>query len=130
MATFATGSTGTIGKLFPDSVIPMRINLTSAIEEFEQLPLENNDIVIHAAAVVGPSVVDKNPLAAREVNIEGTRKLGLAALSKGISKFVYISTSHVYRFGPEYLLENDEIAPVNEYANQKYEGIQACHFLK
>ena len=122
MATFATGSTGTIGKFFPDSVIPMRINLTSAIEEFEQLPLENNDVVIHAAAVVGPRVVDKDPFAAREVNIEGTRKLGLATLSKGISKFVYISTSHVYRFGPEYLLENDEVAPVNEYANQKYEG--------
>jgi len=121
MATFATGSSGTIGKYFPDSVFPMGIYLTSGIKEFEQLPFENNDVVIHAAATVGPSVVDKDPRAARAVNIEGTRKLGLAALGRGISKFVYVSSSHVYKFGPEYLTENDEVAPVNEYANQKYD---------
>lgn len=122
MATYATGSSGTIGKYFPYPVFPMGIDLTSGIKEFEQLPFENNDVVIHAAATVGPSAVEKNPRAARAVNIEGTQKLGLAALGRGISKFVYISSSHVYKFGPEYLAENDEVAPINEYANQKYEG--------
>lgn len=122
MATFATGSSGTIGKYFPDSVFPIGINLTSSINEFERLPFKHNDVVIHAAATVGPSVVDKDPRAARAVNIEGTRKLGLAALGRDISKFVYVSTSHVYKFGPEYLVEDDQATPINEYANQKYEG--------
>ena len=122
MTTFATGSSGTIGKYFPDSVFPLGIDLISGIKEFIQLPFKNNDVVIHAAATVGPSLVDKDPWAARAVNIEGTRKLGLAAFSRGISKFVYVSTSHVYKFGPEYLAENNEVTPINEYANQKYEG--------
>lgn len=122
MAILATGTSGTIGKFFPESVIPLEINLTSAIEEFEQLKIAQADILIHAAAVVGPSVVDQDPQAAREVNIEGTRKLGIAALGKGVAKFVYVSSSHVYKFGPEFLTENDEVSPLNEYARQKYEG--------
>jgi len=122
MSTFATGSSGTIGRFFPDLVIPVGMNLKSSIEEFDRIPLERNDVLIHAAAVVGPSNVDKDPMAARAVNIEGTRKLGLSAYRKGVSKFVYISTSHVYKFGQAHLTENDTVAPINEYAAQKYEG--------
>lgn len=122
MTTFATGSSGTIGRFFPDPVIPLSLNLTSPVEEFDRIPLQKDDVLIHAAAVVGQSNVDKDPRLARDVNIEGTRKLGIAALRKGVSKFVYISTSHVYRFGPLSLTEHDDIAPINEYAAQKYEG--------
>jgi len=122
MTILATGSSGTVGRFFPESVIPLEIDLTSEIEEFEQLELGKSDILIHAAAVVGPSVVDKDPYAARAVNIEGTRKLGLTALKRDVAKFVYVSTSHVYKFGPDFLTENDEVSPVNEYARQKYEG--------
>ena len=122
MAIFATGSSGTVGRFFPESVIPLEINLTSAIEEFEQLKIGKSDILIHAAAVVGPSVVERDPKAARAVNIEGTRKLGVAALGKEIAKFVFVSSSHVYRFGPDFLTEDAEVSPVNEYALQKYEG--------
>lgn len=122
MTILATGSSGTVGRFFPESVIPLEIDLTSEIEEFEQLELGKSDILVHAAAVVGPSVVDKDSQAARAVNIEGTRKLGLAALAKGVAKFVYVSSSHVYRFGPDFLTEGDEVSPVNEYALQKYEG--------
>jgi nucleoside-diphosphate-sugar epimerase len=122
MTTFATGSSGTIGRFFPDPVIPLSLNLTSPVEDFDCIPLQKDDVLIHAAAVVGPSNVDKDPLIARDVNIEGTRKLGITALRKGVSKFVYISTSHVYRFGPFSLTEHDDIAPINEYAAQKYAG--------
>lgn len=122
MTILATGSSGTVGRFFPQSVIPLEIDLTSKIKEFNQLKLGKSDILIHAAAVVGPSIVDKDPQAARAVNIEGTRKLGLTALKRDIAKFVYVSSSHVYRFGPDFLTEGDEVSPVNEYARQKYEG--------
>lgn len=122
MSTFATGSRGTIGRFFPNLVIPIGTNLQSPIEDFEHIPLAHNDVLIHAAAVVGPSNVDKDPMAARAVNVDGTQKLGLTALRKGVSKFVYISTSHVYEFGKSRLTENDHVAPLNEYAAQKYEG--------
>lgn len=122
MTILATGSSGTVGRFFPASVVPMEIDLTSEIEEFNQIKLGKSDILIHAAAVVGPSVVDKDPQAARAVNIEGTRKLGLTALKSDIAKFVYVSSSHVYKFGPDFLTEGDEVSPVNEYARQKYEG--------
>lgn len=122
MTTFATGCSGTIGKFFPASVVSVKMDIRSNIEKFEQIGLGKADVLIHAAAVVGPSVVEKDPQAAKEVNVEGTRKLGLTTLKSDISKFVYVSTSHVYRFGPDFLAESDEISPVNEYARQKYEG--------
>jgi len=122
MAIYATGSSGTVGRFFPESVTPLEIDLTSGIEEFEQLRIGKSDVLIHAAAVVGPSVVDKDPQAAREVNIDGTRKLGATALNKGVEKFLFISSSHVYRFGPDFLTEADEVSPLNEYALQKNEG--------
>jgi len=124
MRTFATGSSGTIGRYFPSLVIPLEIDLKADFDEFEKIQFDKMDVVIHAAAIVGPSVVEKDIKSAKEVNIEGTRKLGLTALKKGIGKFVYISSSHVYKFGPEFLNESDEVSPVNEYAKQKYEGEQ------
>lgn len=122
MVIFATGSSGTVGRNFPSSVIPLEIDLGSEIQKFEKLLIKEADVVVHAGAIVGPSLVAKDPKGAWEINVEGTRKLGTIALQNGVEKFVYVSSSHVYECGPEYLSETDTVAPLNEYARQKYEG--------
>ena len=72
MRTFATGSSGTIGRYFPSLVIPLEIDLKADFDEFEKIQFDKMDVVIHAAAIVGPSVVEIDIKSAKDVNIEGT----------------------------------------------------------
>jgi UDP-glucose 4-epimerase/GDP-4-dehydro-6-deoxy-D-mannose reductase len=58
----------------------------------------------------------------RIVNIESVRKLGLIARQRDIQKFVYVSTSHVYKPTNENIKETDELEPINVYAEQKLEA--------
>ena len=124
MALYATGSTGTIGRHFPRGIIPIKQRLESDLGSFLQLKFEPSDIVIHAGARVGPNKVAHSLEDSFQINVAGSRNLALAALQSNISKFVYISTCHVYKFGKEFLSENDQINPINFYAEQKYLGEQ------
>ena len=49
------------------------------------------DIIIHAAAITSPDVCEKNPDAARAVNISGTRHVADEAARVG-SRLLYVST--------------------------------------
>ncbi len=122
MTLYATGSTGTIGRNFPTEVVPINHRLDSNLESFLKLRFKPSDIVIHAGATVGPAKVARSIENSFQINVVGTRYLALAALQNNIFKFVYISSCHVYKFGKDYLDENDEIEPINHYAEQKYLG--------
>jgi len=124
MALYATGSTGTIGRHFPIRVKPIEQRLESDLGSFLKLNFQSSDIVIHAGARVGPTKVANSLEDSYKINVVGSRNLALAALQNDIAKFVYISTCHVYKFGKEFLSENDPINPINSYAEQKYLGEQ------
>jgi nucleoside-diphosphate-sugar epimerase len=122
MTLHATGSTGTIGRHFSDEIVPINIRLESELSDFLKLKYERSDIIIHAGARVGPKKVSTTIQESFKVNVLGTRNLAISALQSEVTKFVYISTGHVYKFGPEYLGETDLVEPINSYAEQKYLG--------
>jgi nucleoside-diphosphate-sugar epimerase len=70
------------------------------------------------AAVVGEDNVSSNPDSNR-VNVDFTVELGKQALGLNLSKFIYVSSSHVYGLskGPSH--ENSICNPISSYGEQK-----------
>jgi len=122
MAIYATGFSGTIGRHLGDRVTPITLRLESGLKQFLKLDFKSSDIVIHLGARVGPDLVSQSLEESFEINVLGTRKLALAAQKDDVAKFVYISTSHVYAFGNDFISEINSVRPINSYAQQKYLG--------
>jgi len=72
--------------------------------------------VIHLAAV-DEIVSARDPDLALEINGQGTHRLLQAALSEGVSRFIYMSTFHVYGLGPgQAITEESPTRPVHPYS--------------
>jgi nucleoside-diphosphate-sugar epimerase len=119
---FATGVTGTIGKHFDSRVTPLKIDLSGTSRSIKSFSFGEKNIVIHAGGIVGSNNVNKDIDYAYKVNVLGTRNLAIAALNSDISKFVFVSSSHVYAMSNHRLHENSKVAPLSEYARQKFQA--------
>ncbi len=84
--------------------------------------LDGNDAVVHLAAIVGDPACARQPVLAREVNLEGSlRILGLAQRA-GLSRFGFASTCSNYgRMNGDAPLvdETSELRPLSQYAETK-----------
>lgn len=85
--------------------------------------LEGADVVVHAAAEshVDRSLLDPAPF--RRTNVEGTRTIARAAIDRGVSHFVHLSTDEVY--GPiteGAATEAAALRPTSPYARSKAEA--------
>jgi nucleoside-diphosphate-sugar epimerase len=74
--------------------------------------------LIHLAAVVGEENVSTNPDSNR-VNVDFTVELGKQALGLKLSKFIYVSSSHVYGLSNSPSHEDSNCNPINSYGAQK-----------
>lgn len=118
----ATGIRGTIGSKLPRSVLPLTLDLS---EEFSlDLELLNVKAVIHLAGVVGNVNVLRDADYAYKVNVIGTIKLAKLIANYTEAKFVYVSSSHVYKRSWEKQLESSVVEPISTYAEQKARGEQ------
>lgn len=122
---FATGTTGTIGRHFGTKVERISIDLSQDYWSEKDLNISRGDVVIHCAAIVGVDSVTRNEELAYKVNVEATRKLARVARERRVSRFVYVSTAHVYANSKKPITELDPVAPQNLYAQQKYEAEKA-----
>jgi UDP-glucose 4-epimerase len=113
----ASGLTGTIGvhlNTYNVSPLNQRLNfLTKSVN------LEKGDTYFHLAGIVGPSKVKENIKLATDVNVESVKKIANLSRERGIGRFIYVSTSHVYKKSNSNLKEDDEVEPINLYAEQK-----------
>jgi nucleoside-diphosphate-sugar epimerase len=114
---FATGVSGTIGRHLSELVLPIEHNL---LELPTELPQISGGVLIHLASQVGPVLVERNPEKSKKINVDGTINLAKLAIDGKCSRFVFISTSHVYAPSNERITEENEITPINLYAEQKY----------
>ena len=73
----------------------MKVDVTSAPEVSRALESFHPDVLIHAAAERHPDVIEKNPEAARDLNVGSTRFLANECARLGV-KFIYISTDYVF----------------------------------
>jgi nucleoside-diphosphate-sugar epimerase len=120
---FATGASGSIGKHFVDYVSKINLDLTKPIN-YSIPGIKPGDSILHAAAVVGATNVAKDVTTSYLINVKGSLKLAQYAKDLGISKFVYVSTSHVYAKSEVILTEKSPVQPNNIYAEQKLEAEQ------
>jgi UDP-glucuronate 4-epimerase len=82
------------------------------------------DTIVHLAAKAGvrPSIED--PIAYQEVNVRGTQNLLELARERGITQFVFASSSSVYGVNPRVPWSEDDhvLQPISPYASTKVSG--------
>lgn len=151
MKIMITGSNGFVGAAISQAlatsnyklVTPVRPNISSAknqnLGEKDQIIdgicastnwesfLDGVDTIVHCAAVtdVGVGINSRHSQALRSVNVDGTLNLARQAVSKGIRRFVFISSIKVngdstrpnYPFSPD-----DNPFPTDAYGVSKYDA--------
>lgn len=118
---FATGVSGTIGKHFKKQVVEIGCDLRNS--KLSPLPLiKKGDYLLHAAAIVGPLKVAKDLIASYNVNVRASQMLAKIARDSDASKFIYVSTAHVYARSKSLLTEISPTEPNGIYAEQKLEA--------
>jgi len=121
---YLTGKSGSIGKFLCDHLESPFFDIENVrdVENwFKDRDLKDKAF-LHLAAIVGEAQVKANLDKARRVNIDGTLKLAKLALEHGVNRFLFASTSHVYKPKPEFIREEDEKFPQNTYAEMKLEA--------
>jgi nucleoside-diphosphate-sugar epimerase len=91
-------------------------------DEARRAALSGADAVVHLAAIVGDPACARDPQAAEEVNVQGTRQLVADARELGVGRIVFASTCSNYgrMTDPTVpITEDGELAPVSLYAEQK-----------
>ena len=81
----------------------------------------NFDLIIHFAAIVPISIVNKNYKLAMDINFKGTKNL-IKMIKKykfNLKWFFYSSTSHVYSYSKRKIKENYKIKPITKYGKTK-----------
>jgi nucleoside-diphosphate-sugar epimerase len=118
---FATGVSGTIGKHFKNRVVAINHDLKDS--ELKNIAhIQKGDCILHSAAVVGSENVREDLTTSHKVNVKASKILAQFAKDNDISRFIYVSTSHVYARSNSLLTESSATAPNNVYAEQKLEA--------
>ena len=118
---YATGVSGTIGKHLKNQVFAINCDLRNS--ELTNIPnIKAGACILHSAAIVGPISVSKDLATSYKVNVKASKILAEFAKNNEISRFVYVSTSHVYARSNSMLTESSPTGPNNVYAEQKLEA--------
>ncbi len=92
----------------------LHADISANIDE-SLLPVPQNAIFVHLAAVSTDSACKANPLSALNTNLLGTSRMVLIANAKGASKFIFASSEWVY---PESEVTLDNLESEDLLANQ------------
>jgi nucleoside-diphosphate-sugar epimerase len=87
-------------------------------EDIVRKSLEDIDLIVHMAAIVGAPKCDKDPQLAIEVNLQAAKNLD--KLRKSIP-IIYISTGSVYGKLDEICTEESPVNPFTIYSKTKYD---------
>lgn len=127
--TLITGHTGTIGRHFPRGYKRSNLDLLSVSTTMGYKRDYLDATIIHMAGIVGPKSVGENLEISERVNFTNTLEFAERCLEFGISKFLFTSTSHVYKSSNTPLREEDVIEPQSLYAEQKIRAENALREL-
>ncbi|MCX7833029.1 MAG: UDP-glucose 4-epimerase GalE [Ignavibacteria bacterium] len=104
----------------PDNVKFEKLNILDSDLLLRQIIKYRVDSIIHFAAFAYVEESVKNPLLYYRNNVNGSFSLIQAAITAGVSKFIFSSTCSVYG-NPEKIPidENAQVNPINPYAKTK-----------
>lgn len=116
----ASGLSGTIGSHLKNfGVIPLNQRLDEVTEEAN---IKTGDLYFHLGGIVGPGKVKDQPKLSQIVNVESVKKLAHLSREQNVERFIFISTSHVYGPVISQITEENQVQPVNLYAEQKFQA--------
>ena len=81
------------------------------------------DVVIHTAGLTSVEGCEENPNLAQEVNVDSAKNIAIACDKQNI-KLVHISTDHFFSGEGNFVTEESDTTPINNYAKTKLEGEQ------
>jgi len=90
--------------------------------EVAKKALDGVDAVVHLAAIVGDPACARQPILAREVNLNASLQLFELARHQGVGRFVFASTCSNYgkmADPSQYVTEESELRPISLYAETK-----------
>jgi UDP-glucose 4-epimerase len=91
----------------------------SIMDEIET-DMKGSDIVLHFAAILGVDNSDKRPLDTMKINLEGSVNVFKSAMSAGVKKIIYASSSEVYGEPRELPIKEESTkGPVSTYGVSK-----------
>lgn len=94
-----TGSTGSIGSFMPTNlkILPLFFRLEDKLDPiYKEIKKHKADTLIHLAAMIDIKKCEKEKSLCHSINIDGAKRVFLAAIKAKIKRFIYVSTSHVY----------------------------------
>lgn len=93
--------------------------------------MENQDYVVHLAAIADVPLSVVNPEETFSVNVDGTENLLRASVRRKVQKIIFASSCAVYG-EPDRLpmSENDPLKPASPYAESKAKASQFCHHFR
>ena len=118
------GSSGSIGNFMPKNknFVPLRFRVEDSFDTIcDEIKFYNSNALIHLAGIVPIEECENNPEKCFNINVKGSEKIFKAANKVGVNKFVYVSTSHVYKLQKKFFpIDIDaEINPISIYAKSK-----------
>jgi dTDP-4-dehydrorhamnose reductase len=113
-----TGAGGQLGRALADAFPGVDARTRAELDVTRPLHLPQPDLVLHAAAWTDVDGAEKDPEAARRVNVDGTRNV--VALDAPV---VYFSSDYVFDGRKRHpYTESDEPRPLNAYGESKLAG--------
>jgi len=97
-------------------------------DKLDGLFLNNVDVIIHCASIVGNQNISKSKY--MDINVKSTLELLEFGLKNNIKKFILISTGGVYGFSKKKLSENDICNAKEIYSLSKYFSEKLCELYK
>ena len=118
---FDVTSTYTSHKFAVEGCNTIQLDVADQKDSIDTIKKIKPNVIIHAAALVGVGLCEKNPELAHKINVEGTKNI-VEASKKANSKLVYISTDYVFDGRKGNHSEDEKPNPINIYGKTKYEG--------
>lgn len=122
-----TGGSGTLGRRFGAETVRLSLRLEDSLAQMKA-HLQEKDVrgatLIHLAAMTSVTDCESDPHRAFELNAHATVRLFQAAIEAGVSKFIYVSTAHVFAepTGKNLITENSPVEPKTIYGKSKLLG--------
>jgi len=121
-----TGSSGNLGKHFFKKYKKkykfrfFKDNITKKKDVKKWVEKNKFDFILHLAAIVAISDVNRNPKKSFNVNVNGTENLINFIIEKKTKlHFIYLSSAQVYDFNKQKIKENYKKKPISIYGKQK-----------
>jgi len=128
MGVYVTGITGFIGSALRRRLLEegfevheCRVDITNAAQVKREILSMKPSVVVHLAAIVSTPWADEADWYAFDVNVKGTYNVAKYSKMAG-ARFIYASSTSVYRPTDKPITEESEIRPTTVYNLTKYMG--------